>query len=235
MKHPHIVFDLDGTLVESLPGIALGINQALKRMEKPQQSEANIRNMIGQGAAHLCAQALGYRDTPEAAPEEISCLLELFKQEYLTSWQGNGTRAYPGTISMMMRLCATGAKIAILSNKPMEHTQAIVRKIFSNLPIDPILGYQKGSFPRKPDPSALLYVAEQWGVEPKELMLVGDSIHDAQTAKNAGSQLVLVPWGYALLEQLLEWRREEGSPIVGSMEGLTQFLLTGKTRIQTRH
>ncbi len=234
MKFPHIVFDLDGTIVESLPGIAQGLNAALAELGKPLITLAQLRLFIGEGARKLCAQALGYAHEDDAPAAEVETLLDVFRREYRESWKADGTRSFPGIPSMLMKLSASGAHMAVLSNKPHDATTAIVETLFRGMPLSPVLGYQDGTFPRKPDPAALHYIADQWGVPTSELILVGDSTHDAKCAENAGCHLALVPWGYARLADLLTLRREKGIPILGTSESLVQYLCTGLTRIQSR-
>ncbi len=233
MKYSHIVFDLDGTIVESLPGITAGLNAALAELGKAQLEASDVRHMIGRGAKELCSLALGYKEGDLAPEQEIESLLDAFRREYRETWKAEGTRIFPGVLPMMMKLSAAGARIAVLSNKPHEATSAIVSTLFCGMPISPVIGYEKGRFPRKPDPAALHFIAQHWGVKTEELMLVGDSIHDAHTAENAGCHLALVPWGYAHLQDLFKIREEHNVPILGTVEGLTHYLVTGYTRIES--
>ncbi len=196
-----LVFDLDGTLVESLPGIAEGLNRALAAVGREPHSPADVRGMIGRGAANLCAAALGYADAALAPAEELEALHAAFRREYPQCWQGVGTKPFAGISNLLAILSAAGARLAVLSNKPHEVTEVMVHTLFSNVPFDPILGYT-GEFPRKPAPDALLHIARLWGVEPDQLTLVGDSPYDACTAANAGAGCALVNWGYATPAQL---------------------------------
>ncbi len=216
----HIVFDLDGTLVESLPGIAEGVNRALAAMGRPQHPRAAVRRMIGQGAQHLCACALGYADVESAPQEELHTLHSLFRQEYPHCWQGAYTQPYPEVRIMLSRLAALGARLAVLSNKPHEVTLPMVQKLFPTTPFSPILGHS-AEFPRKPSPAALQHIAREWGVDVSELLLVGDSLHDAHTAANAGCAVALVAWGYADVRQLVAW----GAPTFGTVDELLRFLV----------
>ena len=193
----YLVFDLDGTLVDSLPGIAAGINRALSVCGLPTLAPEKVRNMIGRGAANLCAQAIGYPDSADAPPEELERVHAAFRREYPHCWCGDEyTRAYEGIIVLLEKLAATGAKLAVLSNKPHEVTEPMVRHIFSTVPFDVVLGYTP-AFPRKPNPASMYYIAAKWGIAPSEITLVGDSLFDARCAENAGTGLVLVGWGYA--------------------------------------
>lgn len=217
----HIVFDLDGTLVESLPGIAEGVNRALAAMHQSTLLPQQVRGMIGQGARNLCAQALGYAGVELAPPDELEQLYTLFCREYPLCWHGSGTLPYAGIPELLALLAARGFKLAVLSNKPHEVTLPMVQRLFADIPFDPILGFT-GLFPRKPAPDALLHIARQWGVTPAQLTLVGDSIYDARTARAAGSGLALVSWGYARLEDL----RTAGAPLAHSVDELGRLLLS---------
>ncbi len=214
------VFDLDGTLVESLPGIAEGLNRALVSVGRSPHPQQAVRGMIGRGAANLCAAALGYADAALAPADELEALHAAFRREYPQCWQGQGTVPYAGVAEMLARLVAAGARVAVLSNKPHEVTEVMVRTLFPDVPFEPVLGHT-GAFPRKPAPDALLHIAQLWGVEPEALTLVGDSLYDARTAANAGAGCVLVTWGYAAPAGLRAW----GCPCVDAVEPLARHLL----------
>ncbi len=216
----YIVFDLDGTLVESLPGIAEGVNRALAAMGRAPHPRSAVRRMIGQGARHLCARALGYADEQAAPAEELRRMHDLFRREYPHCWQGEYTLPFPEIRIMLSRLAAQGVRMAVLSNKPHEVTLPMVQKLFPTTPFSPVLGHSP-EFPRKPHPAALAHIAAQWGVDVSELTLVGDSLHDAHTAANAGCDLALVAWGYADVESLVAW----GAPLFGTVDELLRYLL----------
>ncbi len=214
-----VVFDLDGTLVESLPGIAEGLNRALAAVGRTPHPESAVRGMIGRGAANLCAAALGYADAALAPAEELEALHAAFRREYPQCWQGRGTVPYAGMERLLGRLRSTGAGMAVLSNKPHEVTSVMVRRLFPEITFDNVFG-QVDDFPRKPDPLALFRLAMDWGVAVSELTLVGDSLIDARTAANAGCNCVLVGWGYAARSEL----EASGYPIVDSVAELERCL-----------
>lgn len=216
----HIVFDLDGTLVDSLPGIAEGVNRALQALGRPTLSKEKVRRMIGSGAANLCGKALGYEDAAHTPPDELAAMHEQFRHHYPQCWQYPLTRAYPWVPDMLTLLSAEGAELAVLSNKPHDVTEPMVKALFPHIPFSTILGYT-GQFPRKPSPESLQYIAEQWGVPTSEITLVGDSMFDARTAANAGCKLVLVAWGYAEVGELAA----QQVPIFGSVDELRHYLL----------
>lgn len=218
--HRHIVFDLDGTLADTLPGIATGLNRALANLGLTPHAESAVRGMIGRGARNLCAQALGYRDAQEAPPALLDKLHENFRLEYPHCWQGEASLPYPGIAGLLHELNTLGARLGILSNKPHDVTHPMVKQLFGQVEWGPIRGYT-GQFPRKPAPDALLHIAEEWEVAAHEITLVGDSLYDANTAKNAGCRLVLVSWGYAVLRDL----EATGEPIAHTVDELRQLLI----------
>jgi len=215
----HIVFDLDGTLADSLPGIAEGVNRSLRALGLPVRTTKEVRGMIGSGAANLCAKALGYQDAASAPPDELEAMHARFRQEYPYCWQGKWTRPYPWIANMLTLLAAEGARLAVLSNKPHEVTVPMVKALFPAIPFDPVMGYS-GRFPRKPAPDSLQHIAAEWGAPLSEITLVGDSLFDARTAANAGCSLVLVAWGYANVADLAAWP----APVFGSVDELKRYL-----------
>lgn len=214
----HIVFDLDGTLVDSLPGIALALNRALETLGKPTHPTPHIRTLVGRGARRLCADALPADE--QNLPASIDALLQAFMREYPHTWQ-QGTVPYEGIPAMLERLAAEKHRLAILSNKPHIVTVPLVRHLFPAIPFSPVMGYTT-EHPRKPDPASLLHIADSWNTPPAEITLVGDSLHDARTAQNAGTALILVAWGYALTDDLLT----TGAPLCATVEELEHSLLS---------
>ena len=189
------VFDLDGTLVDSIPGIARGLNLALKALGYPEHSVDAIREMVGKGARELCLASLkGYfnGNVPEEAFEAVH---RGFMREYPHTWQ-EGTVPYPGIRGMLLSLAGEGHPLGVLSNKPHAVTVPLVRHILPEIPFREVMGFSE-RFPRKPEPDSLLSIVRSWGREPAQVCMVGDSAHDGNTAVNAGTRLILVGWGYS--------------------------------------
>lgn len=209
-----IVFDLDGTLVDSLPGIAVALNAALVAMGKPAHTEQAIRSMVGKGARELCRAAL---NTPkgEAPDEGIDDLLNGFMAEYPHTWQ-KGTLPYPGIEDLLDKLQELGFPLAVLSNKPDVVTRPLVQEIFPRVRFDMVMGFSD-QFPRKPDPASLLHIAACRQSLAENITMVGDSKHDALAARQAGARLVLVGWGYANLSDLEVFN----APICNTIEQLS--------------
>lgn len=216
----HIVFDLDGTLVDSLPGIVEGVNRSLHTLGLPGHTQEAVSRMIGSGAANLCAMALGYPDAAHTPPAELEAMHSEFRRQYPQCWQYPLTRPYPWVTHMLTRLVAAGANLAVLSNKPHDVTTPMVRALFPHTPFFPVMGFS-GQFPRKPAPDSLRHIANGWNIPLEDVTLVGDSLFDALTARNAGCDLALVAWGYADISSLAAWP----APVFGSVDELSSHLL----------
>ena len=185
-----LIFDLDGTLVDSLPGIAASLNRALDRCGFAGHAHEDVRHFIGNGSYELARKAV----PKGTSPELILAVEEAFKGDYATSW-GEGTTLYHGIPEFLGRLAAAGVRMAVLSNKPHPFTLEIVKRLFPGIPFDPVLG-QRPDTPRKPHPDAALRIATLWQAEPEDCFFIGDSTVDLETARGAGMKPVMVGWGY---------------------------------------
>lgn len=189
------VFDLDGTLVDSIPGIARGLNLALKALGYPEHSVEAVRGMVGKGSRELCLASLREYFNGDVPREAFEAVHHGFMSEYPHTWQ-DGTVPYPGVSDLLLALASEGYSLGVLSNKPHIVTEPLVRQILPDIPFRVVMGYSE-RFPRKPEPDALLSIGYDWGMKPEELCMVGDSAHDGNTAVNAGTRLILVGWGYS--------------------------------------
>ena len=212
------IFDLDGTLVDSLPGLTNGLNRALSLLSYPRCSLEEVSSMVGRGTRDLCRRAMHHVNPAPDWEEHVLELYEIFTREYKLSWQ-DGTRPFDGIMPMLQALAAQGSHLAVLSNKPHDVTVPLVREKLPGIPFDPVMGFSE-VFPRKPDPAALWHIAKSWSLSPKEVCMVGDSAHDGNTAVNAGSGLVLVDWGYSSREALNAF----GVPVCDSPAELAESL-----------
>lgn len=221
----HVVFDLDGTLLHSMPGIAVGLNRALACMGRPSLTQERVASIIGCGVRNLCSRALGYEDELSAPADEVDALIAHFRREYAACWREEKPAPYPGVMSLITELRGAGVHMAILSNKQHEVTFDMARFVFGEQTFSPVLGHS-GEFPRKPAPDALLHIAQLWGVPAKQITLVGDSLTDAATAHAAGTGLILVSWGYSQGKDLTT----AGCPIARSADQLRELLLPDPAR-----
>ena len=195
-----VFFDLDGTLVDSLPGIAEGVNRALASLGLPTLSREAVRGMIGRGAANLCAAAIGYADAALAPEKELKAMHDAFRREYPHCWQGREyTHPYPGIPDLLSELERRGIRTGVVSNKADELVQEIVRE--SGLHFDFISG-QRTDFPLKPDPSLLLHGISDVGSDSAHTVYVGDSEVDAETGRRACVETVIVSYGFRTKEEL---------------------------------
>ena len=201
-----IVFDLDGTLVDSRQDLATAINELRLRMGLPPLALGEVTAMVGDGAHALLRRALPESVAGTAFEEALARFLDFYYEVCLTA-----THAYGGVEELLAGL-APRYPLAVLTNKPERHS----RRILDGLGLLPRFGLVVGgdTLPtRKPDPGGLRWIAGAWATDPRRLLLVGDSAVDAETAREAGSELALVSWGYGRPEQLAEvsaWR--VGSP-----------------------
>ena len=182
------IFDLDGTLVDSLPGIATSLNAALVSCQQPEHTTSAIRGFIGDGAEMLVRRALVTDDS-----ELVADVLEHFRAHYAKHWS-KGTTPYPGICDLLSQLQARGDQLAVLSNKPHAFTMQIVETLFPAT-FDQVLGQRPG-IPHKPDPAGLkeILASSAWMAE--QSIMIGDSVMDLQTARAAGIPSIAVTWGY---------------------------------------
>ncbi|MCF7730862.1 MAG: HAD-IA family hydrolase [Akkermansiaceae bacterium] len=185
-----LIFDLDGTLVHSLPGIAGSLNRSLAEFGLPAHSLEAVRGFIGDGARVLAARALRV----DADEDLISRLEQAFKADYSETWPAE-TAPYDGIIEMLEELVDRRLPLAVLSNKPHAFTTAMVEAIFPGIPFAAVLG-QRAGVPHKPDPAGVLEIARRLGVEVDRCWMIGDSTMDVATARNSGARAVAVAWGY---------------------------------------
>jgi len=187
---PGLIFDLDGTLVDSLPGIAASLNRSLRQLGLPTHDTPAVRSFIGNGSLELARKA-----APAGSPDELAHRIEAdFKVDYAATWP-EGTAPYAGIPDCLAALAAAGFPLAVLSNKPHDFTVEIVERLFPAVPFAPVFG-QRPEIPRKPDPAAALQIARHWGLAPEQCRFIGDSTVDLATAAAAGIPAIAVAWGY---------------------------------------
>lgn len=191
-----LIFDLDGTLVESLPGIAASLNRSLDQHGMPQHPHASVRSFIGDGARKLVERSL----TGMSRLDLTEIILEAFAKDYASTWP-QGTRVFPGIQELLARLRSRDIPMAVLSNKPHAFTEQIVAKLFPKGTFAAISGNREG-MPHKPDPTGALEIATVLNLPPEQCTLIGDSVMDLETASNAAMQSIAVTWGYQDREKL---------------------------------
>jgi phosphoglycolate phosphatase len=192
-----VVFDLDGTLLDTLEDIADAANAALAERRHPVHPVDAYRYFVGDGAPTLI-----HRILPESArtPEEEAVLLRRYKELYGTGWDRK-TAPYPGIVEMLGALAARGLHLAVLSNKPQDATTSCVEGFFKGCAFAIVQG-QTEEFPKKPDPAGANAIALRCGIGPAEWLYVGDTATDMQTAVGAGMFPVGALWGFRTADEL---------------------------------
>ncbi len=192
-----IGFDLDGTLVNSLPDLALSVNAALSELDLPQAPEEFILTWIGNGAPVLIARALDWvqtqtgRSLSEAEFEKVKDRFNFHYGENLC----NVSRLYPNVKETLEALKAKGYTLAVVTNKPTKYVQPVLAAFGIDHLFSEMLGGQ--SLPAiKPHPGPLYYLCGKFGVEPRQVLFVGDSKNDILAAHAAGSPVVGLTYGY---------------------------------------
>lgn len=195
MNYNAVLFDLDGTLLDTLGDLRLGVNLVLERHGYPERTLEEIRCFVGNGARQLMRLAL-----PEGtAAEELEAILKEYLDWYAVNFCVKAA-PYAGVKAVVEELAQKGVKVAIVSNKPDATTKKLGEMFFPGLPA---FG-QRDDIPKKPAPEMVWKAMEALGVTAEEAVYVGDSEVDVQTARNAGLPLVAVSWGFRTVEQLLE-------------------------------
>lgn len=213
MLYDTIIFDLDGTLLDTLTDLTDSLNYALAAHHQPVHTPEQVRQMLGNGLQALLRQALP-ADTPETLQQEIFQTL----QQYYHVHHNDHTQPYTGIIDLLRHLRATGHRLAIVSNKPHQDAVALAEQHFHGL-IDCTIGEQQPHIPRKPAPQMLLNTITR--LNATRPVYVGDSEIDIQTANNANVPVVSVAWGFRSPDQL---RASHAATIVESPEQLRAVL-----------
>lgn len=210
-----ILWDLDGTLIDTLEDLGDAVNHALTLQGLPLHTVAEYRRMVGHGVRNLVTQALPQE--LQADDAYIDAALAEFK-EYYSAHIDVHTRPYPGMQDLLADLSAAGVRMAVTSNKFQEGTERLIREFFPSVNFVAILGNRPG-YPLKPSPEIVEEVLNAAEVSRSDAILVGDSPTDMRTASNGGIGSIAVSWGYRSVEELA------GNRIVHSVSELRAALL----------
>jgi phosphoglycolate phosphatase len=197
-KYRAVIFDLDGTLIDSLEDIADSMNMVLKAKGYPTHTYDAYRYFVGSGARKLVAIALPEEKRDDDTVNECH---KLFKDIYDKNWDVK-TRPYPGIPEMLDRIAKLGIKASVLSNKPDDFTKRCVKKFLPDILFEIVLGMRE-NIPPKPDPAAALEIAAELKISPENFLYIGDTAIDMNTANNAGMFAVGVLWGFRSREELM--------------------------------
>jgi phosphoglycolate phosphatase len=199
LSYQAAIFDLDGTLLDTLEDIADSVNRVLRASGfQPHKIDA-YRFFVGDGSRMLVKRALPEN---ERSDESVERCQSAFKKDYANTWDAK-TKPYNGIPELLDDLVQKGVRMAVCSNKPHAFTALCVEKLLDRWCFDKVVG-QSNRHPKKPAPDSALAIARDMGVTPSEIMFVGDSGVDMQTAVSAGMMPVGAAWGFRSKEELLK-------------------------------
>jgi phosphoglycolate phosphatase len=187
-----VIFDLDGTLLDTLEDLADSANAMLAKRDYPAIPTEDFKQLIGDGMAKLVERAMPESAKPTEA--ELDAALEEFQHEYSQRWN-HKTTIYPGILDLLDQLVERNIPLGVLSNKRHEFTRKCVEEYFPVYPFGSVLGQRKG-IKKKPDPAGAFDAAEELKVAPENCLYIGDSGVDMHTAVRAGMSPVGVLWGF---------------------------------------
>jgi phosphoglycolate phosphatase len=211
-----IIFDLDGTLADTLEDIAGSMNRVLQLHGFPVRAVDDYKLLVGRGLDNLVSQAL----PPDSRLPEIvaPCIAEMMA-DYGEHCLDN-TCLYNGIPEMLQDLSCMEIRLAVFSNKAEPLTRKIVDQLMGNIPFGQVMG-ARPDFPKKPDPAGALLISDTLGISPANMVYMGDSDVDMMTAKRAGMFAVGVLWGFRSGEEL---RANGAEVLLHSPAGLLKFL-----------
>lgn len=186
-----VIFDLDGTLLDTLGDLALTYNAALGRLSFPTHPADAYRNFIGSGIDASVRRSLPQGQADE---ETVSEVVKVVREEYAARWP-LGTRPFDGIPDVLDDLVRRSVPMSILSNKPDDTARLMVARLLPDWPFVVVSGARPG-YPEKPDPGVAHSIAGRMSAKPDECAFVGDSGVDMQTARNSGMFGIGVLWGF---------------------------------------
>ncbi len=189
-----VMIDLDGTLLDTIPDLAAAANLMLEDLGRPALDEALIRTFVGKGIANLVERSLAGSLTGAVEPALFERALPIYERFY-AAVNGSHTTIYPGVKEGLDRLREQGFPLACITNK----AGAFTLPLLARMQLAPYFSevVSGDSLPRKkPDPLPLTHTCEKFGIAPREMLMIGDSLNDAQAARAAGCPVFCVPYGY---------------------------------------
>jgi len=192
-----IVFDLDGTLLDTIEDLGNSVNEVLAYYGCPKHSTAEYKLLVGNGMKRLLDSSFPQEKFQEINRQEA---FKLFQQVYDEKYMET-TKPYEGIEVLLKSLQEGGIKLGVNSNKRDQYTKSLVHKFFPDIPFVLICG-EREDYPRKPDPAAATEIAAAMGLQPQDVLYIGDSEVDIETGKNAGMDTIGVAWGFRCWKEL---------------------------------
>lgn len=215
MRYKAVLFDMDGTVLDTLDDLADSVNRSLREFGLPEVSRFQVGQSLGNGAKYLIRHCL-----PEGSDEALCEQVLSFYKPWYDAHCLIKTKPYDGILQLMETLRADGVSQAIISNKPDSAVQELAEAFFPGL-MDVVIG-ESPAVKRKPSPDTVLAAASQMGLMASDCVYIGDTEVDLETARNAGMDCIPVSWGFRTEEQLCAAGAEE---IIRSPEELKKKLL----------
>ncbi len=215
MKYKAVLFDMDGTVLDTLGDLAAAVNHTLREFSMPERSVAEVAAALGNGAAYLIAHTV-----PDGTPKELTEKVLAAYAPYYDAHCDILTGPYDGIVPLMQKLRGKNVKLAVISNKQDTAVKPLAEKYFPGL-LEIAVG-ESAEVRRKPNPDAVLAALRHIGVPREEAIYVGDTEVDLQTARNAGMECASVDWGFRTREQLIEVGAEH---IFDTVQELEEYLL----------
>ena len=215
MRYKAVLFDMDGTVLDTLDDLADSVNRSLREFGLPEVSRFQVGQSLGNGAKYLIRHCL-----PEGSDEALCEQVLSFYKPWYDAHCRIKTKPYDGILQLMETLRADGVSQAIISNKPDSAVQELAEAFFPGL-MDVVIG-ESPAVKRKPSPDTVLAAASQMGLMASDCVYIGDTEVDLETARNAGMDCIPVSWGFRTEEQLRAAGAEE---IIRSPEDLKKKLL----------
>ena len=217
MKYKLVIFDLDGTLIDTIADLGTATNAALAAKGLPQHEPEAFRGMVGHGVRNLVKQAMP--EPMRVDDQAVDALLKIFLAYYIEHLDDR-SRPYPGIPELLADLQAAGVQLGVASNKFQAGAEKLIARMFPEIAFAAVLGGRPGA-PLKPDPAVVEEIRTRAGVSREETLMVGDSGADIAAAEAAGVACVAVSWGFRSREALAAAPR-----IVDSAAELRALLVT---------
>ena len=218
MKYDIVIFDLDGTLLNTIGDLAASVDYVMRSRNLPEHTDAEYRQMVGGGIKRLVERAL-----PEVLAANESYVDECVTQfrRYYVDNIDRHTVPYEGMCELLRDLQRAGVKLAVASNKFQHGTDRLVSKFFGDIDFVAIEGNREGA-PLKPDPQIVTGILSRVGIAPERAVMIGDSGIDIRTAQAAGIDSIGVAWGFRFAEELFEAGAKR---VVSEVDELRRYLL----------
>ena len=215
MKPKLVIFDLDGTLLDTIDDLKEAVNHAMSLRGFPTFTRDEVMAMVGHGARNLMRKALpvGHKDD-----DMVDAAYNDFRAYYITHIDVH-TKPFPGIQDLLAKLHHEGVMLAVASNKFQEGTEHLIKEFFPEIPLVAVLG-GRPNFPLKPDPAIVEEVLRKANVKKVDAVMVGDSPTDMETAANGGIRGIAVNWGYR------DMSSNENLLVANSVEELKHILLS---------